>query len=268
MEPRKGAERRLASRPKTASAALALVVLVLLIVSGCGGDSDPETASTTAPPAQQAGKGDPTASAPAAGKAGEADAKDKSPSKSQGQKGAGATQGSSVPLPAGEEGRERGPTPREEAEATVADMTLTSPALIGPEGILPREHTCEGKDSSPPLQWAGTPEGSEELVLFAMNSQPVEGKLFFDWAVAGIDPGLTQIEAARPPAGTTVGRNGFGRNAYSICPAPGSSETFIFALFALPQELSPSKGFDPAQLRREVLEVSGNVGLLAASYRR
>ena len=36
------------------------------------------------------------------------------------------------------------------------------------------------------LQWQGIPTDSRELILFAMNAAPVEGRLFFDWAVAGL----------------------------------------------------------------------------------
>ena len=159
-------------------------------------------------------------------------------------------------------------TPQEEAEVTLADMTLRSPALTASGTALPTRYSCEGEDTWPALQWAGTPEGSEELILFAMSSRPVGGKLFFNWALAGIDPGLTEIEEGRLPQGTVSGRNSFGNLGYSVCPATGEAETFIFALFALPERLGAAKGFDPGQLRREVLEVSGNVGLLAASYGR
>jgi phosphatidylethanolamine-binding protein (PEBP) family uncharacterized protein len=149
-------------------------------------------------------------------------------------------------------------------------MSLESPALkpvAGSVPALPATYTCDGKDSWPALRWAGVPPGTAELALFAMNVQPIEEKLFFDWAVAGLDPGLEGIEAARLPKGAVVGKNGFGKNGYSICP-PGVGETYMFALYALPQRLSPSKGFDPRELRKEVLGISGNVGLLPAAYLR
>jgi phosphatidylethanolamine-binding protein (PEBP) family uncharacterized protein len=100
-----------------------------------------------------------------------------------------------------------------------------------------------------------------------MNIQPVGGKLFFDWAVAGLSPEEEEIEAGKLPKGTVVGRNSFGKTGYEICPE-GSGETYMFALFALPKKLSPSQGFDPLALRQEVTDTSGNVGLLALSYTR
>jgi hypothetical protein len=42
----------------------------------------------------------------------------------------------------------------------------------------------------------------------------------------------------------------------------------MFAVYALPQKLSPQKGFDARELRKEVLDISGNVGLLPAVYER
>ncbi|HEX4464596.1 MAG TPA: YbhB/YbcL family Raf kinase inhibitor-like protein [Solirubrobacterales bacterium] len=156
------------------------------------------------------------------------------------------------------------------AHATVADMSLESPAIVasgGSPGRLAATYTCDGKDSWPALHWGGVPAGTAELALFAMNVQPVEEKLFVDWAVAGIDPSLASIEADRLPKGAVVGTNSFGNRGYSICP-PGAGEIYMFALYALPQSLSPQRGFDPRELRKEILAVSGNVGLLPTVYER
>jgi phosphatidylethanolamine-binding protein (PEBP) family uncharacterized protein len=100
-----------------------------------------------------------------------------------------------------------------------------------------------------------------------MNLRPVNGTLFFDWAVAGLSPDLGAIEAGKLPKGAIVGRNSFGKKGYGICPESGE-ETYMFTLFALPKKLSPEQGFDPLTLRKEVTDTSGNVGLLALSYLR
>ncbi len=147
-------------------------------------------------------------------------------------------------------------------------MTLESPSSQPSSGgpqALSAEYTCDGKNTSPALRWQGVPQGSAELILFVMNAQPVGGELFFDWAVAGLDPGLEEIEAGKLPKGAVVGRNSFGKTGYEICPE-GSGETFILTLFALPKKLSPSQGFDPLALRKAVAGAAGNVGLLALSY--
>lgn len=142
----------------------------------------------------------------------------------------------------------------------------SQPSSAGPQD-LSATYTCDGKGISPALSWQGVPQGTAELVVLTMNVQPVEGKLFFDWAVAGLSPELQEIEAGKLPRGAVVGRNSFGRTGYEICPE-GSGETYMFTVFALPEKLSPAQGFDPSALRREVIGASGNAGLLALSYSR
>jgi phosphatidylethanolamine-binding protein (PEBP) family uncharacterized protein len=171
-----------------------------------------------------------------------------------------------VQLPKGEPEPEA--TPAEQAEATVADLSLGSPALgSSGEAPLPATYTCDGSNTSPPLEWQGVPTGTAELVLFAMNTQPVGGKLFFDWAVAGLSPNLSGLEAGKLPGGAVQGKNSAGKVGYSICPQSGG-ETYVFALYALPKRLSPAKGFDPHALREAVLAQAGHAGLLAATYAR
>ncbi len=98
-----------------------------------------------------------------------------------------------------------------------------------------------------------------------MNVQPVQGKLFFDWAVTNIDPGLEGLEAGKLPKGAVVGQNSFGKQGYEICPQ--RPETLIFALYALSQHLPAERGFDPHELRDRILKVSRDAGLLAVVAR-
>jgi phosphatidylethanolamine-binding protein (PEBP) family uncharacterized protein len=149
-------------------------------------------------------------------------------------------------------------------------MSLSSPAIVASDGHLGRlssAYTCDGEDSWPKLSWSGVPAGTVELALFAMNVQPVDGRIFFDWALAGLDPSRTGIEAGELPKGAVVGINGFGRAGYSLCPI-GAGETYMFAVYALPRSLALKRGFDPLIARQEVLDASGNVGLLPAVYER
>jgi phosphatidylethanolamine-binding protein (PEBP) family uncharacterized protein len=250
---------------------LALAVAALFALAGCGGGSDDSEesvgasssagggASSTAEAGKGSGQGSRSSSQAANG----------SPGPSPGSSAA-ATQGQRVTVPQGP--REQAPTAAQRESATLASVTLQSPAIRSPApeaiGALPAAHTCDGADSWPALQWQGIPSGSRELVLFAMNSEPIDGAIFFDWALAGLDPSLGGIEAARLPSGAIVGKNSFGNRGYSICPPAGSGETFMFALYALPRRLSPPRGFDPAALRKEAMALSANAGFLPATYTR
>lgn len=286
MAQRTGAKRFLASAAKSTSAGVTLaLVLAAFLLSGCGGGSGDQSSQSAAAGAVGAGEGAAGAQVSSGAKQGEAEAKTaQAPDEqggapgqgpqgqgqraNQGQGAQGQKQGPRIAQPKGPP--EQAPTPAQVASATVADMRLESPAIIaaaGSPGHLAATYTCDGENSWPALRWSGVPAGSAELAVFAMNIQPVEGQLFVDWAVAGLDPGLEGIEAGKLPKGAIAGTNGFGKRGYSICPA-GSGEIYMFAVYALPTALSPPKGFDARELRKEILDVSGNVGLLPAVYAR
>ena len=277
MAPRTGAERFLAPPARAAGAGLCLALAAAaLLLAGCGGSSGDSGGAAAAGPA--AG----TAPAQSPGSPSSQGASPPGKSGAGQGKGAGHQSGGAAPhgggqkhgpppaLPKSEAGRERGPTAAEKAHATVADMTLVSPSFPAAEGIaaIPAPYTCDGASSTPALRWSGVPAGTEELILYVMNAKPVNGRLFFDWAVAGIGPHSESLAAGGLPAGAVAGTNSFGKRGYSICPGPGGAETYIFALFALPRALSPRPGFDPRALREETLAVSGSVGLMTAIYAR
>jgi phosphatidylethanolamine-binding protein (PEBP) family uncharacterized protein len=267
-----------------------VLAVAALAPAGCGGGSSDSSSSGTsdAPDSSSSGlssgsSADPAGSAAQDGSNAEAEAEAGTGSGAASAEGAtagGASAGSggevpsssakrgpSVPQPTG--APEPGITPEQRRQATVASMSLESPSSrsssAGPQA-LPAEYGCDGKNTSPALRWQGVPQGTAELVLFAMNVQPVNEKLFFDWAVAGLDPELEEIEAGKLPKGAVLGRNSFGKTGYGICPEGG--ETYMFAVFALPKKLSPSQGFDPLAVRKAATEASGNVGLLALGYTR
>jgi phosphatidylethanolamine-binding protein (PEBP) family uncharacterized protein len=279
---RTGAERFLAPLGTASARAVALALaLAALGLVGCGGSSSQEgsTAQGTSSDAvaetspgggssgsagsAEAQSGEAAAKAPTAeGKSGSTGGAE--PSGAQG----GQKHGPRIARPKGP--TEQAPTPAQISQATVADMSLESPAIVasaGHPGTLAATYTCDGADSWPELHWAGVPAGTAELILYAMSVQPVEEQLFVDWAVAGLDPGLAGIEAGKLPKGAVVGTNGFGKRGYEICPS-GGGEIYMFAVYALPKALSPAQGFDARELRKAILEVSGNVGLLPAVYAR
>jgi len=279
VAPKPATDGFLAARAKTASAriTLALAAAAVLALAGCGGGGSDASSTATAgssasadAPAGSEGAS-PSASSPSEGPQGSkqaAQAPGQSP-KASATQGQGAKTGKPITIPKGEP--ESAPTPAERQQATVADIALASPDLQtapGAAATLAAANTCDGSNTSPSLVWQGVPPASAELVLLVMNSQPVQGKLFFDWAVAGLSPDLTSLETGRLPAGAVLGQNSFGKESYEICPPKGSAETYIFALYALPEPLGASRGFDPQRLREAILAQAGNVGLLAAAYVR
>jgi phosphatidylethanolamine-binding protein (PEBP) family uncharacterized protein len=274
---RTGDQRLLETVARTASAGWvpALAVSIALVLGGCGGgSSDPPSTSVESSPSAAAGA--PSASPDAGGGTGPATGAGASSGEGGSSEAQGGAEGQSrgekhgprVSQPTGP--REPGITAKERREATIANMSLRSPGIApegGPIAALPARYTCDGANTWPALTWSGVPPDTAELVLYAMNVQPVDGKLFVDWAVAGLDPNLGEIQSGKLPRGAVVGRNSFGQTSYSVCPT-GSSELYMFALYALPKSLSPTLGFEPHEFRKAVLQVSGNAGLLPLSYAR
>jgi phosphatidylethanolamine-binding protein (PEBP) family uncharacterized protein len=281
---RTAAERFLRSSAKAAGAGVSLALAVAaLALPGCGGSSSADPASSSGSTDAAQGKSA-SAAGPAAEKSNASGPGGDAAGRANGEQGPGQTgEGGAAAAPRahghGKHGPhivppkgppEQAPTPAEIANATVADIGLQSPAILASGGQLGRlasQYTCDGKDVWPAFSWSGVPAGSTELILYVMSLQPVEEKLFVDWAVAGLDPGLTGIDSGQLPKGAIVGTNGFGKRGYEICPA-GAGETYMFALYALPRSLSPPKGFDAREMRQDILDVSGDVGLLPAVYER
>ncbi len=144
-------------------------------------------------------------------------------------------------------------------------MVVSTPAVDG-SGALSRTYTCDGKNISPPLEWQGVPSSAKELAVFVMNVAPVNGKIFFDWAVAGISPSSTGMAAGAVPQGAVIGKNSDGKQGYALCPAGSGGETYVIAVYALERETNPKQGFDAAKLREEAPKISKSAGLLSAAY--
>lgn len=276
MESGRGAERFLRSKIRQASVRAILVLAAgALVLSGCGdSSSDDQTASALTSQGTQAETGGPASEPetpspnPVPGSGSQARSS-QGKSSSQGGQGQGQP-GSEVPIPSGEE--EKGITPQQRAEATQQSMLLASPTLrpppTGGPPMLAAANTCDGENVWPELAWRGVPPGTAELALFVISLRPVEGQLSYSWIVAGIDPSLTGIQEGRLPKGAVMGRNSSGEVGYTVCPPKGSSETYIFTLYALPERLAARSGFDPNELRREVGQLSSNGGIMAAGYQR
>jgi phosphatidylethanolamine-binding protein (PEBP) family uncharacterized protein len=147
---------------------------------------------------------------------------------------------------------------------SVSAVGLSAPAHGGVMPRLAMRNTCDGANVWLPFAWSGVPDGTAELVLFIVDLRPFNEAVFVDWAVAGLSPASKGISAGALPAGAVVGRNGFGRIGYSICPPKGRSEAYIARLVALSHPLHPRPGFDAKALYLEAARAAKAVGLAGA----
>jgi Raf kinase inhibitor-like YbhB/YbcL family protein len=130
------------------------------------------------------------------------------------------------------------------AEEAVMSLTLTSPAFKPNDGI-PAEYTCEGRDISPPLAWAGVPEGTKSLVLIVDDPDapdPAAPRMtWVHWVVYDMSPGTVGLteNADRQglPAGARKGINDWKRPGYGgPCP-PIGRHRYFHKLYALDKML-------------------------------
>jgi Raf kinase inhibitor-like YbhB/YbcL family protein len=119
-------------------------------------------------------------------------------------------------------------------------------------GLIPRRHTCDGKDVSPLLSWSGAPVGTKSFALIC-DDPDAPGKTWVHWVVFNIPPAARQLpEGIAPgetiPDGGTQGKNDFRKLAYGgPCP-PGGTHRYQFKLYALDLELELAAGAAKAEL--------------------
>jgi Raf kinase inhibitor-like YbhB/YbcL family protein len=116
-------------------------------------------------------------------------------------------------------------------------------------GPIPRRHSCEGEDLSPPLAWSGAPEGTRSLALVVDDPDAPAGT-FTHWLGWALDPaaqGLGEGEGA-----PVEGRNDFGTSGYrGPCPPPGHGRhRYSFRLYALDSEPDLRPGASKRELER------------------
>src|SRR5512141_51351 len=135
-------------------------------------------------------------------------------------------------------------------------LALTSPALNG--GEIPSVHTCEGKDTSPPLGWSGVPAGTRSLALIVDDPDAPDPKApkmtWVHWVLYDIPATATGLPAAVAakdlPPGSREGKNDWKRTGYGgPCP-PIGRHRYFFKLYALDIVLPDLCGPTKAQLEK------------------
>src|SRR5579884_2865050 len=133
-------------------------------------------------------------------------------------------------------------------------FTLSSPAFP-PGGRIPRDHTCDGADRSPPLAWDGVPEGTRAFALICDDPDAPAGT-WVHWVLYDLPPTAHETVRALPraetlPDGARQGRNDFGRSGYGgPCPPPGKPHRYFFKLYALDAAVALQPGATKKELLR------------------
>ncbi|MFI9206093.1 YbhB/YbcL family Raf kinase inhibitor-like protein [Streptomyces sp. NPDC053048] len=147
-------------------------------------------------------------------------------------------------------------------------IELRSPAF-GDHQPVPRRHTGEGEDLSPPLTWSPPPEGTAELVLLCEDPD-APGASFVHWLVTGIDPSSSGVEEGRTPAGGHEWPNGFGSVGWGgPMPPPGHGQhRYFFRLWAVPEPPALHGSPTADAVHRAVNSLKSAEGTLVGTYQR
>lgn len=122
-------------------------------------------------------------------------------------------------------------------------MTLES-SVFKPNGGIPRIHTCEGDDVSPPLAWQGEPAATKSFALIVDDPDAPDPKApqmtWVHWVLYNLPASVHSLPAdagRHRPAGARNGRNDWMRTGYGgPCP-PIGRHRYFHKLYALDVEL-------------------------------
>lgn len=150
-------------------------------------------------------------------------------------------------------------------------LAVTSPTFEDREP-LPRQHTCDGPGTSPPLSVGNLPEGTETVALI-VDDQDTPGRLpYAHWLVwnAPASGGTASFPEDRAPDGAREGTNGAGAIGYDPpCPPRDDGQhVYRFTVYAVDRSLSLEEGAERSDL---VDALEGHVlaqGRLSATYDR
>ena len=140
---------------------------------------------------------------------------------------------------------------------------LTSAAFKAGETI-PKVHTCDGQDLSPPLAWKVPPPGTQRFALVCDDPDAPAGT-WVHWVIYDIPAATLQLPqgmASTPilDDGSRQGTNDFKRSGYGgPCPPPGKPHRYFFRLYAL----DAPTGLDPG-VRRAALDKAMQGHVLAS----
>lgn len=138
-------------------------------------------------------------------------------------------------------------------------MKLRSPAFASGETV-PVDHTCDGADRSPPLEWSDLPEGTVTLVVTCDDPDAPRG-LFRHWSAYDIPADRSALAAGAADFPRAI--NDFGKPGYGgPCPPKGDGpHRYRFTLRALSGRI----GAADASLRAAEIEAKAAPLVLATA---
>jgi Raf kinase inhibitor-like YbhB/YbcL family protein len=157
-------------------------------------------------------------------------------------------------------------------------IELTSTAFAHGQPI-PKKHTGEGADVSPPLAWKDLPEKTKELALICDDPDAPTEEPWVHWVIyklpateTGLPEGVPRDARLKKPAGAMQGRNSWPKDNLGYrgpMPPPGhGTHRYHFRLYALEAHLVIEPGADKKKLLADIEDHVLGVGELTGTYER
>ncbi|HET6202781.1 MAG TPA: YbhB/YbcL family Raf kinase inhibitor-like protein [Planctomycetota bacterium] len=141
-------------------------------------------------------------------------------------------------------------------------------------GRVPKRHTGEGEDLSPPLAWEGAPPATKAFVL-TCDDPDAPGKTWVHWVLYDLPADARSLVEGVPsmdtlPNGAKQGRNDFGKVGYGgpMPPRGHGTHHYHFKVYALDAPLRLPSGSKKAEVERAMAGHILAQGELVGTYSR
>ncbi|MEA5113326.1 MAG: YbhB/YbcL family Raf kinase inhibitor-like protein [Geobacteraceae bacterium] len=148
----------------------------------------------------------------------------------------------------------------------MSSVTVSSPTFSY-NGSIPSRFTCDGQDTSPPLQFGNVPQAARSLALI-MDDPDAPAGTWVHWVAWNIPPGIGEIREGSVPEGMQQGLNSWKRNSYGgPCP-PSGTHRYFFKVYALDSTLELPLSTTKSGLEKAMKGHVLGSGELMGTYRR
>jgi Raf kinase inhibitor-like YbhB/YbcL family protein len=153
-------------------------------------------------------------------------------------------------------------------------IQVTSPAFAHGQPI-PKKHTGEGVDVSPPLVWSNLPDKTKELALICDDPDAPNGD-WVHWVIykipadaKGLPEGVLRKPRLEEPAGAMQGSNSWPAVGYrGPLPPSGKVHHYYFKVYALDAPLEAEPGLEKKALLQKIKGHILAEGVLMGTYER
>jgi Raf kinase inhibitor-like YbhB/YbcL family protein len=156
-------------------------------------------------------------------------------------------------------------------------IILQSPAFKQNHQV-PRKHTGDGEDASPPLAWSGVPAETKELALIVDDPDAPTPEPWVHWVLYKVPATTTSLAEKIPPAlrlstppGALQGKNSWPKGIGFRGPAPPKGHGlhhYHFKLYALDAPVDLEPGADKSTLLAAIADHVIADGELVGTYQR